>query len=174
MVGEGLVTPQSAVVDHQHLARVQVADELGADEVEGAGFAARTQASPSFPRERGGTERIAHADEVFLREDNQRVGAFDAAEAGLEEILVSTLPGAAIRWRMISLSTVVWKIEPWVSSSSRRAAALVRLPLCAMASWPRAQSTVSGWALRTWIRRWLNSGCGRWPHDRPGCGASAR
>ncbi len=49
---------------------------------------------------------------------------------------------------MISLSTVVWKIEPLASSSSRSWAALVRLPLWAMAIWPRAQSTVSGWALR--------------------------
>ena len=50
--------------------------------------------------------------------------------------------GWAIRCRMISLSTVVWKIEPRASSSSRSWAALVRLPLWAMAIWPRAQSTV--------------------------------
>jgi hypothetical protein len=41
-----------------------------------------------------------------------------------------------MRWRMISLSTVVWKIEPFCSSSSRSADALVRLPLWAMAIWP--------------------------------------
>ena len=56
--------------------------------------------------------------------------------------------GWAMRWRMISLSTVVWKIDPLFSSSSRSSEALVRLPLCAMAIWPRAQSTVSGCALR--------------------------
>ena len=55
--------------------------------------------------------------------------------------------GCASQCRMISLSTVVWKIDPRSSSSSRSAAALVRLPLCAMAICPLAQSTVSGWAL---------------------------
>ena len=49
---------------------------------------------------------------------------------------------------MISLSTVVWKIEPLRLELIAKLAALVRLPLCAMAIWPRAQSTVSGWALR--------------------------
>ena len=47
---------------------------------------------------------------------------------------------------MISLSAVVWKMEPLRSSSSRRTSALIRLPLCAMASWPRKQSTTKGCA----------------------------
>ena len=33
------------------------------------------------------------------------------------------------------------------SSSSRRTPALTRLPLCAMAIWPRSQSTTNGCAL---------------------------
>ena len=52
--------------------------------------------------------------------------------------------GWARRWRMISLSTVVWKIEPRVSSSWRREAALTKLPLWATAICPRAVSTESG------------------------------
>ena len=55
--------------------------------------------------------------------------------------------GWASRCRMISLSTVVWKMDPLASSSSRSWAALVRLPLCPMAIRPLAQSTVSGCAL---------------------------
>ena len=54
--------------------------------------------------------------------------------------------GWASRCRMISLSAVVWKMEPLRSSSSRRTAALIRLPLCAIAIWPRTQSTTNGCA----------------------------
>ena len=61
-----------------------------------------------------------------------------------------TLPplsaGWASRCRMISLSAVVWKMEPLRSSSSRRTSALIRLPLCAIAIWPRKQSTTNGCA----------------------------
>ena len=64
------------------------------------------------------------------------------------ELAMPPIVGCASIMMMISLSTVVWKTRPRLSSSSRSAAALVRLPLCAMAIWPRAQSTVSGWALR--------------------------
>ena len=47
---------------------------------------------------------------------------------------------------MISLSAVVWKMEPLRSSSSRKTSALIRLPLCAIAIWPRTQSTTNGCA----------------------------
>ena len=43
---------------------------------------------------------------------------------------------AAIRCRMTSVSTVDWKIEPPASSVVRRCSALIRLPLCAIASEP--------------------------------------
>ena len=54
--------------------------------------------------------------------------------------------GCAMRCRMISLSTVVWKIDPLDSSSSRSCAALVKFPLCAIAICPLEQSTVKGCA----------------------------
>ena len=47
---------------------------------------------------------------------------------------------------MISLSAVVWKMEPFRSSSSRKRSALVKLPLCAIAICPRTQSTTKGCA----------------------------
>ena len=46
----------------------------------------------------------------------------------------------AIRWMMHSVSEPDWKIEPRSISSSRRLSALVRLPLCAMAQPPMANS----------------------------------
>ena len=54
--------------------------------------------------------------------------------------------GWASRCRTISLSTVVWKIDPRASSSVRSAAAFVRFPLWATASCPRAVSTTNGCA----------------------------
>ena len=50
----------------------------------------------------------------------------------------------AIRWMMHSLSDEDWKIEPRSISSRRRAAALVRLPLWAMAAPPIENSPKNG------------------------------
>ncbi len=55
--------------------------------------------------------------------------------------------GCASRCRMISLSTVVWKMEPRCSSSSRSTPAFTRLPLWPMAIWPRPVLNMSGCAL---------------------------
>ena len=50
----------------------------------------------------------------------------------------------AIRWMMHSLSDDDWKIEPRSISSRRRAAALVILPLCAIAQPPMWNSPKNG------------------------------
>ncbi len=49
------------------------------------------------------------------------------------------------------MSLVVWKIEPWASSSWRSSAALTRLPLCTRASGPMPVITTTGWALATML-----------------------
>ena len=56
--------------------------------------------------------RIAHADQFLLRHDDQRIRAFDAAHR-LHQRSWPCRPSSAGRasCRMISLSTVVWKIE---------------------------------------------------------------
>ena len=48
---------------------------------------------------------------------------------------------------MISLSAVVWKMDPAFSNSARNCAALTKLPLCAMARGPRTVSATRGCAL---------------------------
>ena len=69
---------------------------------------------------------------------------------------------------MISLSTVVWKIEPRASSSSRSCAALVRLPLWAMAIWPaRAIHRERLRVAQSAMNRSSNNACGRRPCTRP-------
>ena len=53
----------------------------------------------------------------------------------------------AVRWTMVSVSEVDWKIAPCPTSSVRKVWALVRLPLWAMASPPPARSAKIGWML---------------------------
>lgn len=88
--------------------------------------------------------------------------AIASGEDGLLKIL---LFGKAARKRCtkISLSLLVWKMAPSLSSSPRSSEALVRLPLWASAiSMPQTRTT-SGWAfLRTEPPRWSNAR-GRWP-----------
>ena len=54
----------------------------------------------------------------------------------------------AMRWIRHSVSEEDWKIDPRSISSRRSAMALVRLPLCAMAAPPMANSPKKGWTLR--------------------------
>ncbi len=54
----------------------------------------------------------------------------------------------AMRWTMASVSLALWKMDPFTSSRSRSCSWLVRLPLCATATAPRAYSTAKGCALR--------------------------
>ena len=53
----------------------------------------------------------------------------------------------AIRWRMISVSEVVWKIEPWHRSFERSSSELVRLPLWATARYLLRLVMRNGWIL---------------------------
>ena len=53
----------------------------------------------------------------------------------------------ANRCTTTSLSVLVWKIAPSLTSASRSSPALIRLPLCPSASWPCALSITMGWAL---------------------------
>ena len=49
---------------------------------------------------------------------------------------------------MTSLSVVVWKMEPRLSSSCLSSREFVRLPLCASAMRPLKWFTKMGWTLR--------------------------
>jgi hypothetical protein len=77
--------------------------------------------------------RIAHADQFVLGHDDQRVGALDAVKASHEVVALAV--GGRLGQQMQNDLAIDGgrKIEPLASSSSRSWAALVRLPLCAMA-----------------------------------------
>ena len=51
-----------------------------------------------------------------------------------------------MRWTSTSVSIELVKIAPFSTSSRLSSAALVRLPLCAMASGPQRVLTQQGWA----------------------------
>ena len=62
--------------DHHHLARLDVADERGVDQVEGARLRAEDlRLSEAAQRQRPEAPRVAHADDPIPGDENQRVGA---------------------------------------------------------------------------------------------------
>ena len=79
---------QPAAPDHHHLAGLEIALELGADQVERAGLA-RDDPGAAEPRqrERAEAERIARRDERVVGEHHQAVGALHARERVDQPIL---------------------------------------------------------------------------------------
>ncbi len=82
---------EAGAVDHEHLARLDVAHVLGADEVERRGLA-RDHVRVLVPRqdaeaERANAHRVAHRDHRVLGEEEERVGALHALERGGDAIL---------------------------------------------------------------------------------------
>ena len=71
-----LVTP--SLVDHDDLAVLDVAHEVGADDVERAGLRGEDRTAVEFAEhQRPDAERIARADQLLVGERDQRVGALD-------------------------------------------------------------------------------------------------
>ena len=82
--GRGLADRQRAhafSVEHEHLARLYVADEGSADGVEGAAFGGDDEGAVFPFAEAQGAEgvRVAHGDHLGRRHDDQRIGAPQAA-----------------------------------------------------------------------------------------------
>ena len=73
--------------DHHHLAVLDLAHEIGADDVERAGLGCQHPglAEPA-KHQRPDAERIAGADEFLVGEPDQRIGAFDLQQR-LDELL---------------------------------------------------------------------------------------
>ncbi|MGC3991103.1 MAG: hypothetical protein QM796_15765 [Chthoniobacteraceae bacterium] len=108
---EGKFGADAVFIDDDDFAGLHLADELGVDEVEGAGLAGEHVGAIELAEaERAEAERIADADDLALGHHDEREGALDLAERGERRRLRPF--GWASRWRMISLSTVVWKMEP--------------------------------------------------------------
>ena len=78
---------QPFLSDHHHLAILDLAHEVGADDVEGAGLGCKHPGLAELAEdERPDAERIARADELLVGEADQRVGAFDLQQR-LDELL---------------------------------------------------------------------------------------
>ncbi len=68
-------------VDDDHLARLDVAHEIGADDVERAGLRGQDPGVAELAQhQRPDAQRIAHADQSVLRQGRQRIGALDLAQ----------------------------------------------------------------------------------------------
>ncbi len=87
VLGHVLDAAQSLLVDDDDLARLHVAHELGVDQIQRAGLARKHPAIVQLAdAKRTEPMRIAHADQLGLRHDDERKGAFDPAHR-LDEIV---------------------------------------------------------------------------------------
>jgi hypothetical protein len=78
--GRSDVTP--FLVDDDHLAGFDVADEVGADDVERAGLRGDDVGVAELAQhQRAHAQRIAHADHHVLGDQRQRIGALDLVAA---------------------------------------------------------------------------------------------
>ena len=83
MGGKGLHALESVLVNDDDLAGLDVADELGVDEIEGAGFAGQHPGITDLPDcERPEAMRIADANQLVLRHDDERIGPLNATHGG--------------------------------------------------------------------------------------------
>src|SRR5881397_1291434 len=135
------------VVDHEHLARLDVALHLGFHQVQGHVSEATTHASSSRPSVSGRNpygSRIAYSASGVST--SREYAPLTCASAWRSCSSSGPAGARASRCRMTSVSDVDWKIAPSRSMSLRRASAFVRLPLCAIEIGPRAVLAVIGWA----------------------------
>ena len=124
------------LVDVDAAERVERA-RLGGDRVAAVGQAADAH--------RAEAPRVADGDHAVVGEDDQRVGALPRRQRALEALLPGAPPAAASISVITSVSLVAVRPKPRLSSSSRSAGALTRLPLWATASGPCIVSTRNGW-----------------------------
>ena len=83
----------AVAVDHHHLAGIELAHEVGADDVEGRRLGGEHPAARLEQAEAQGPEpvRVAHADDALGVDDDQREGALEAGQdldQGLDQRIV--------------------------------------------------------------------------------------
>ena len=72
---------RAALVEHDDLAGLDVADIFGADDVERAGFRRQDRTAVEFAQhQRADAERVARADQFLVGQRHQRIGALDRAQ----------------------------------------------------------------------------------------------
>ncbi len=88
MLGKGLDAAQAVFVNDDNLARFDVAYKIGVDEVERAGFAGQNVGIAQLADgERAEAVRVAHADQLALRQDGERIRPLDAPD-GFNQVVV--------------------------------------------------------------------------------------
>ena len=76
-----LVALRAALVEHDDLAGLDVADIFRADDVERAGLRRQNRTAVEFAQhQRADAERVARADQLLVGQRHQRIGAFDRAQ----------------------------------------------------------------------------------------------
>ena len=74
-------TLHAVIGNNDDFAIVDLADELGADDVEGAGFRTQDVSAVQFAQdERADAEGVAGADQLLVGQRHQRIGAFDGPQ----------------------------------------------------------------------------------------------
>ena len=87
-LGEGAQRAAAAAVDDHHLPRVELADHVGTDDVEGRGLRGEDPAVVELAQAEGPEPvGVAHADEVVLVHQHQREGALEARQHDGEGVL---------------------------------------------------------------------------------------
>ena len=85
----------AVLVEHENLAVFHVADVLGADDVERAGFRGEDGAAVEFTQhQRPDAQRVAGADEFFVGQADESVRAFEQAQP-LDEPVDEAVAGGA-------------------------------------------------------------------------------
>jgi len=80
---EGLGRAHAGLVDHDEFARLHLALVVGADDVERAGLRGEDPSVVEAAEDqRAHAQRIAHADDLVLRDGDEREGAFHLVEGG--------------------------------------------------------------------------------------------
>ena len=110
----GLRDSMPSLGDDDHLARLDLAHEPRADDVERAGLGGEHRRAVEIAeQQRAHAERIAAADQLLLGQRDQRDRRPRSA-AARRSCARPAAPRSlvAIRWRIVSVSEVDWKIEP--------------------------------------------------------------
>ena len=80
--GNGLCDLHAVLVEHHDFAVLDVAHVLRADDVERAGFRGEDRAAVELAEhQRADAERIARADQLLVGHADERIGAFELAQA---------------------------------------------------------------------------------------------
>ena len=104
---------RAVVVEHHHLAVLDVADIFRADDVERAGLRGEDRAAVErAEHQRADAERIAGADQLLVGHADEGIGAFELAQALDEAVDEAVALARATRCRITSVSVVDCIIAP--------------------------------------------------------------